>query len=160
MAKSALVAYFSASGVTASLAESIAEVANADLFEIKPPVPYSKADLDWTDKQSRSTIEMNDPDSRPEIEGEVENMDDYEVVFIGFPIWWYTAPHIMYTFLESYDFSGKTIVTFATSGGSGIGSTVEDLQPHAPGANFTAGTVLKARATEEEIDDWINELEF
>ena len=160
MAKSALVAYFSASGVTARLAETIAEVANADLFEIKPAVPYTKEDLDWMDKQSRSTIEMNDPDSRPEIEGEVENMDDYEVVFIGFPIWWYTAPHIMYTFLESYDFTGKTIVTFATSGGSGIGSTVEDLESHADGAVFTPGAVLKANASEEDVDDWINELEF
>ena len=160
MAKNALVAYFSASGVTAKLAATIAEVANADLFEIVPEELYTKADLDWQDDKSRSTLEMKDPDARPAIASTVENMEQYDTVFLGFPIWWYIAPRIIYTFLESYDFAGKTIVPFATSGGSGIGKTVDKMAPLAPGAKFLPGTVLKAKATEEDVDEWIEELEI
>ena len=124
-----LVAYFSASGVTAKVAETLAEAIGADIYEIEPDVPYTKADLDWMDKQSRSTIEMNDPASRPAIREMRDNMDDYETVFVGFPIWWYVAPTIINTFLESYDMTGKTIIPFATSGGSEMGKTNEKLQP-------------------------------
>ena len=122
-----LVAYFSASGVTKSVAERIAKVANADLFEIKPTTPYTNADLDWRDKTSRSSVEMSNPDSRPKIANKLDNMADYDTVLIGFPIWWYVAPTIIDTFVESYDLSGKTIVPFATSGGSGMGKTVDVL---------------------------------
>ena len=117
-----LVAYFSASGTTKKVAERLAKAAGADLFEIGPAIPYTSADLNWMDKKSRSSVEMNDPDSRPEIAETIPNMVDYDTVFIGFPIWWYVAPHIIHTFVESYDFSGKTLVPFATSGGSGMGS--------------------------------------
>lgn len=116
-----LVAYFSASGVTKNAAEKLAKAANADLFEIKPVRPYTDADLNWMDKKSRSTVEMNDLSSRPEIANKCENMGSYDVVFVGFPIWWYVEPRIIDTFLESYDFSGKTVIPFATSGGSGLG---------------------------------------
>ena len=119
-----LVAYFSASGTTKKAAERLAKAVGADLFEIKPAIPYSSSDLNWMDKKSRSSIEMNDPASRPEISGKLSNMADYDTIFIGFPIWWYVAPHIINTFVESYDFSGKTLVPFATSGGSGMGKTV------------------------------------
>ena len=123
-----LVAYFSASGVTKAAAERLAKAADADLFEIKPAVPYTHGDLDWTNKKSRSSIEMSNPNSRPEIAEKVLNMEDYDVIFLGFPIWWYVAPTIIHTFLESYDFSGKTIVLFATSGGSDFGQTVKSLK--------------------------------
>lgn len=111
-----LVAYFSASGVTAKVAETLAEAIGADIYEIEPKVPYTKADLDWTNKQSRSSIEMNDPASRPAIAGVRDNMADYDTLFVGFPIWWYVAPTIINTFMESYDLTGKTIIPFATSG--------------------------------------------
>ena len=127
MAKS-LVAYFSASGVTGKVAEVLAKAAGADLHEIKPAVPYTSADLNWMDKKSRSSVEMADPSSRPEIANKVENMDQYDTVFVGFPIWWYVAPTIINTFLEQYDFSGKKIVLFATSGGSGFGKTASALK--------------------------------
>lgn len=123
-----LVAYFSASGVTKNAAEKLAQAANADLFEIKPVRPYTDADLDWTDKKSRSIIEMNDLSSRPEIAEKCENMGSYDVVFVGFPIWWYVEPRIIDTFIDSYDFSGKTVIPFATSGGSGLGKTVENFK--------------------------------
>lgn len=123
-----LVAYFSCTGTTKNVAEILADVAGADLYEIKPEVPYTDADLNWMDKKSRSSMEMKDPSSRPAIAGKVSNMMEYEVVFLGFPIWWYTAPNIINTFLESYDFSGKTIIPFATSGGSGFGKTMEKLK--------------------------------
>ena len=132
MSKKALVAYFSCSGVTKGVAESLAEVVGADLFEIEPEEPYTDADLDWTNKQNRSTVEMNDPSSRPAIKSAVADMSSYEVVFVGFPIWWYVAPTIINAFLESYDFAGKTIVPFCTSGGSGVGRTGEVLQRFAP----------------------------
>ena len=125
-----LVAYFSASGTTKEAAERLAKAAGADLFEIRPAIPYTSADLNWMDKKSRSSVEMNDPDSRPEIAETMPNMADYDTVFIGFPIWWYVAPHIIHTFLESYDFSGKTLVPFATSGGSGRRETEKKLQEY------------------------------
>ena len=118
-----LVAFFSASGVTAKLAKSLAQVTGADLHEIQPAEPYSSADLDWTNKKSRSSVEMNDPSYRPAIGNQVADMEQYDTVFVGFPIWWYVAPTIINTFLESYDFSGKTVIPFATSGGSGMGDT-------------------------------------
>lgn len=124
-----LVAYFSASGVTKGVSERLAEAAGADLFQIKPAVPYTNADLDWTNRKSRSSVEMSNPNSRPEIAERLANMQEYDVVFLGFPIWWYVAPTIINTFLESYDFSGKTIILFATSGGSGLGKTEQVLKP-------------------------------
>ena len=134
-----LVAYFSASGVTAKMAKALAEVTGADLFEIQPVVPYTNADLDWMNKKSRSSVEMSDPASRPEIENKVPDMDQYDTVFVGFPIWWYVAPTIINTFLESYDFSGKTVAAFATSGGSGMGKTDSVLKKSAPSANWKEG---------------------
>ena len=134
-----LVAYFSASGVTSKVAETLAEAIGADIYEIEPAVPYNKADLDWTNQKSRSSIEMSDPTSRPAIAGKRDNMDDYDTVFVGFPIWWYVAPTIINTFLESYDFSGKTVAAFATSGGSGMGKTDSVLKKSAPSANWKEG---------------------
>lgn len=153
-----LVAYFSASGVTAKLAESLSEAIGADLYEIEPKIPYTKADLDWMDKQSRSTIEMNDPSSRPAIKGERDNMDDYDTVFVGFPIWWYVAPTIINTFLESYNLTGKTIIPFATSGGSGMGKTNEKLQLSCPGARLLEGKVLKANTSKADLAAWVQSL--
>ena len=138
----ALVAYFSASGVTSRLANDLAEVAGADLFEIVPEVPYTPADLNWHNSKSRSSVEMADASSRPAVASKVEDMAAYDVVFVGFPIWWYVAPTIINTFLEAYDLAGKTIVPFATSGGSGMGKTVKGLQPSAAGATIEAGAVL------------------
>ena len=152
-----LVAYFSASGVTAKVAKKLADVASADLFEIQPKVPYTNADLNWRDQQSRSSLEMKDPSSRPEIQNRVTNMDAYDVVFVGFPIWWYIAPTIINTFLEKYDFSGKKIVLFATSGGSGFGNTVSELKPSAPDAEIVEGKVLN-KATKQEIAEWIKSI--
>ena len=149
-----LVAYFSASGVTKAAAERLAKAAGADLFEIKPSVPYTHADLDWTNKKSRSSVEMSNPNSRPEIADKVSNMDDYDTVFIGFPIWWYVAPTIISTFLESYDFSAKTIVPFATSGGSGMGKTVDVLKSLCPTANWEKGKMLN-RVSDRELEDWV-----
>lgn len=151
-----LVAYFSASGVTKSAAERLAKAAGADLFEIKPEQPYSKADLDWTNKKSRSSVEMSSPDSRPEIAEKLDNMGDYDVVFVGFPIWWYVAPTIINTFLESYDFSGKTVIPFATSGGSGMGKTDEVLHKICP-ANWKSGRVLNC-ASDNDLSKWVAEL--
>lgn len=152
-----LVAYFSTSGVTEDVAKKLAKATEADLFEIKPEVPYTAADLDWTNKKSRSTVEMNDPASRPAIAEKLPNMADYDVVFVGFPIWWYVAPTIIDTFLESYDFSGKTIAPFATSGGSGMGKTVDVLRRVAPTANFKPGKMLN-RASEADMKDWVRSL--
>ena len=136
-----LVAYFSASGNTASLAKKLAEAAGADLYEITPAVPYTSADLNWQNKQSRSSIEMNDHSSRPAITGTDANIAAYDTVYLGFPVWWYIAPTIINTFLERYDFSGKKIILFATSGGSGFGKAVQNLQPSAPGAEIIEGRV-------------------
>lgn len=148
-----LVAYFSASGVTKGVAQRLAKAAGADLFEIRPAVPYTQADLNWTDKKSRSSVEMNDPLSRLEIAEKLPNMADYDTVFIGYPIWWYVAPHIINTFVESYDLSGKTLVAFATSGGSGIGKTVEELKKLYPDANWKDGKLLN-NISDKELVDW------
>ena len=153
-----LVAYFSASGVTAKVAETLAEAIGADIFEIKPEVPYTKADLNWMDKQSRSTLEMNDPASRPAIKGMRDNMEDYDTVFVGFPIWWYVAPTIINTFLESYDLTGKTIIPFATSGGSDIGKTNERLAPSCKGAKLVDGKVFKHNVGHKELAAWVEGL--
>lgn len=148
-----LIAYFSASGTTKKAAECLAKAVEADMFEIKPVVPYSSADLNWMDKKSRSSVEMNDSAARPEIAERLTNMADYETVFIGFPIWWYVAPRIISTFVESYDFSGKTMVPFATSGGSGMGRTVNELKKLCPDADWKAGKMVNS-ASERELTDW------
>lgn len=153
-----LVAYFSASGVTAGAARKLAEEAGADLYEIKPEVPYTSADLDWTDRHSRSSVEMNDPASRPAIAGKVPNMGDYAAVFVGFPIWWYVAPTIINTFLESHDLSGKTVIPFATSGGSGMGRTNDRLKPSCPGAKLVEGRLLNGKLSESALRKWVEEL--
>ena len=152
-----LVAYFSAGGVTAKVAETLSDALGADLFEIVPKVRYTKADLDWRDKTSRSTIEMNDPSSRPEIETLRDNVADYDMIYVGFPIWWYVAPTIINTFLESYDLTGKTIIPFATSGGSGMGKTNEKLETSCPGATLKGGKVFSMNATRQELADWANQ---
>lgn len=149
-----LVAYFSASGVTESVAKTLAKTIGADLYEIKPETPYSNADLDWRDKNSRSSVEMNNPDSRPKIADKNANIGEYDTIFVGFPIWWYTAPTIIKTFLESYDFSGKTIVPFATSGGSGMGKTAEDLQKTVPLAKVKSGKMLNGRLSADKLKEW------
>ncbi len=154
-----LVAYFSASGVTKRYAERLAQAADADLFEIKPTVPYTDADLNWQNSNSRSSIEMKNPDSRPEIVEKLSDMDNYDTVFVGFPIWWYVAPMIIDTFLESYDFSGKTVVPFATSGGSGMGKTADVLRQVCPAADIKDGKVLN-NMTDEKIKQWLNEKSF
>ena len=136
-----LVAYFSASGNTAALAKKLADAAGADLYEIKPAVPYTSADLNWQNKQSRSSVEMNDHSSRPEIVDDDANISAYDTVYIGFPVWWYIAPTIINTFLEKYNFSGKRIILFATSGGSRFGKAVENLKISAPGAEIIEGKV-------------------
>lgn len=158
MMKKKLVAYFSASGVTANAAKNLAKAVDADLYEIKPVQPYTRADLDWTNKKSRSSIEMNDPKSRPAIAEMISGMESYDIIFIGFPIWWYVAPTIINTFLESYDLSGKTIIPFATSGGSGMGKTNEKLLPSCPGATLLQGKMLNGRISENELRKWIDEL--
>ena len=149
-----LVAYFSASGVTAKVAERLSESIGADLHEITPKVRYTDADLDWRDKTSRSSIEMSNPASRPEIERIRDNMQDYDTIYLGFPIWWYIAPTIINTFLESYDLTGKTIVPFATSGGSGMGKTNELLLLSCPGAILAEGCVFKADISKQELVSW------
>mgnify|MGYP005756356769 CR=1 FL=1 len=141
-----LVAYFSASGTTARAAREIADAVGADLYEIRPAEPYSSADLNWMDKKSRSTVEMNDPACRPAIAEPVRDMDQYDTVFVGFPIWWYVEPRIVDTFLERYDLSGKTVIPFATSGGSGIGKAEKSLQDHCPKAAWKKGGLVNSGA--------------
>ena len=153
-----LVAYFSASGVTRKTAETVAKAANADLFEIKPEVPYTSADLDWMNKSSRSSVEMSDESSRTAIAEKVADMDQYDTVIIGFPIWWYVAPTIINTFLESYDFSGKKIALFATSGGSGFGKTVAKLKPSVDSSAQFVSEKLLNRVSQAELNAWIKEL--
>lgn len=150
-----LVAYFSASGTTRAVAERLAKAVGADMFEISPAVPYTSADLRWTDSSSRSSLEMNDAASRPEISSKLPNMSDYDTVFLGFPIWWYTAPRIIETFVESYDLSGKTVVPFATSGSSGLGNTAQSLKKLCPGANWDTGKLLN-RTSDKELAAWAN----
>ena len=139
MQQKTLIAYFSASGVTARAAREMAEAIGADLYEIRPAQPYTAADLNWMDRHSRSTIEMNDAACRPAIAEPLEHIQQYDTVFIGFPIWWYVEPRIVDTFLEHYDFSGKTLIPFATSGGSGIEQAERSLRSHCPGANWNPG---------------------
>ena len=154
----ALVAYFSASGVTKKLAQTLAEAIGADLFEIEPKVPYTRADLNWMDKQSRSTIEMQNPASRPELAGTCKSSADYDTVFVGFPIWWYVAPTIVNTFLESCDLTGKTVVPFATSGGSGMGSTNKALAPSCKGARLLEGKVFRSSTDAQALRKWAGTL--
>ena len=147
----ALVAYFSASGVTARVAENLAKAAGADLYEIQPAVPYTKDDLNWMNKQSRSSVEMRDKSSRPALADTDADIAAYDTIFVGFPIWWYIAPTIINTFLEAYDFSGKKIILFATSGGSGFGKAVQNLQPSAPKAQIIAGEILNGNPNEKKL---------
>lgn len=157
--KKSLVAYFSCSGITVKAAKEIADAVGADLYEIAPKEAYTAQDLNWMDKQSRSTLEMNDQSSRPAIATQVEQMEGYDVVFVGFPIWWYVEPRIIDTFLESYDFEGKTIVPFATSGGSGAGKTDESLKKHCDGNIVWKPTqMLNGRNTKESLSAWIKSL--
>ena len=155
-----LVAYFSPTGTTAKVARALAEAADADLFEIKPSAPYTRTDLDWTNPRSRSSVEMNNPDSRPAIVGELDNMGEYDVIFLGFPIWWYTAPTIINTFLESYDLSGKTIVTFATSGGSGMENVSESLSASRSGAKLVIGNMFRGCASSKQMQEWLSSLKI
>ena len=150
----ALVAYFSASGTTAKVAKDLAAAIEADLFEIAPAQPYTRADLNWNDSSSRSSVEMNDEACRPVIEGEVANMAAYDTVFVGYPVWWYVEPRIIDTFLEAYDFAGKTVVPFATSGGSGLGRAPQRMQALVPGAKVLAGGLLNGRPAKAELADW------
>lgn len=149
-----LTAYFSASGVTAKAAKTLAEAAGTDLFEIKPAVPYTSADLNWMDKKSRSSVEMNDLSFRPEIAEALSNMNEYDVIFLGFPIWWYIAPTIINTFLEGYDLTGKKIVLFATSGGSGFGKTAEKLADSCKGAQLITGRLLNGAVDKADLAQW------
>ena len=154
-----LVAYFSASGTTAKAAKTLAEAAGADLYEIEPAVPYTKADLNWMDKKARSTVEMNDRASRPAIADRNAHVEDYDTVFVGFPIWWYVAPTIINTFLESYDFSGKTIILFATSGGSGFGQAVSGLKGSVSASCvIREGKILNGRQTAQNLKAWVDSL--
>ncbi len=153
-----LVAYFSASGVTKKLAEKIALFVKADIFEIVPEQRYTDNDLDWQDSQSRSSVEMQDKSSRPSIIGEIEKIDEYDTILLGFPIWWYVAPTIINTFLESYNFSGKKIALFATSGMSGMGNTTSELKKSSPNAVFIAEKRFTSSASQEEIKKWLDDL--
>lgn len=160
MAAKRLVAYFSASGVTAKLAKALAEAADAELFEIQPAQPYTAADLDWMNKKSRSSVEMNTPGFRPEVKNTVDNMEQYDTVFVGFPIWWYIAPAIINTFLERYDFSGKTVIPFATSGGSGMGKTEAALKESCSAeTKWKPGKCIKTTDI-NSLKSWINTLDI
>ncbi len=154
-----LVAFFSATGTTKALAEKVAAVTGGDLYEIKPEVPYTSADLDWTVKTSRSSVEMADKNSRPAIVKDLENAGDYGTIYIGFPVWWYTAPTIINTFLETYDFSGKNVVFFATSGGSTVDKANAQFKEQYPAIKWTAGKVLN-RASEADVKAWVESLKF
>lgn len=153
-----LVAYFSATNTTEGVAEHIADGLNADIYEIVPEEPYTDADLNYNDNNSRSTIEMNDPTSRPAISGFVENMEQYDIVFIGYPIWWGEAPRIVSTFVESYDFSGKTVIPFCTSGGSGVGSSGTNLEELTSGATWMEGRRLNGSDSQDTVMEWVNGL--
>lgn len=153
-----LVVYFSATGTTKGVAERIASVTNADLYEIIPAEPYSSDDLDWNDNNSRTSIEMNDLNTRPEIASEMITLDSYSTIYIGYPIWWGDAPRIMSTFVESYDFSDKTVIPFCTSGGSGIGRSGNNLKELANSGNWFSGDRLDADVSESEIQEWISDL--
>ena len=149
-----LVAYFSASGVTAKLAKTLSETIGADLYEIQPAIPYTSADLDWTNKKSRSSIEMEDKSFRPAITGKVENMAQYDRIFVGFPIWLYVAPTIINTFLEQYDLTGKKVIPFATSGMSGMGNTNAELRDSCKGADLREGKRFSTKTKASELKSW------
>ena len=149
-----LVAFFSASGNTKRVAEKLTAAIDSDLYEIKPAVPYTSADLNWRDRHSRSSVEMNDPSSRPELTDYHANIAGYDRIFLGFPIWWYTAPTVVRSFLESYDFTGKTIILFATSGGSGLGKTAKELASSCPGAAIEDGRLLNGNPAEAALKQW------
>ena len=153
-----LVAYFSASGVTASVAKKLAEAAGAELYEIKPAVKYTSADLNWNNSNSRSSVEMKDKKSRPELADKNAKLEGVDVVFLGFPIWWYVAPTIINTFLEAYDFSGKKIILFATSGGSGFGKAVDGLKPSAPNAEIREGKLFRSSVSVDDLKKWVDSL--
>ncbi len=153
-----LVAYFSPSGTTAKIAKSLAYAADADIYEIRPEKPYSHADLNWTNNQSRSAVEMNDLSARPELADKDADIAAYDKILLGFPIWWYVAPRIINTFLESYDLTGKDIILFATSGGSGFGKTAELLAPSCPGANLIEGKILNGAFSAKALKDWVASL--
>ena len=155
-----LVAYFSATGTTKGVAEHIANGLNADIYEIVPEDPYTDADLNYNDNNSRTTIEMNDPNARPAISGSVENMEQYDIIFVGYPIWWGEAPRIVSTFMERYDFSGKTIVPFCTSGGSGIGSSASNLERLTSGATWLDGRRLNGSDSQDTVMEWVNSLDL
>ena len=155
-----IVAFFSASGSTKNLANNLAEVAGAEIYEIKPATPYTSQDLNWNNSSSRSSVEMQDKNSRPELADKNANISDAEIIFLGFPIWWYVAPHIINSFLESYDFSGKKIVLFATSGGSGFGETVKNLQPSAPNAKFIEGKVFRSGTDKTTLKNFVDALKL
>lgn len=150
----ALVAYFSATGTTAKAAKALANAVGGELYEIKPAVPYTSADLNWMDKNSRSSVEMKDAHSRPALADTDAPLAGHDVIFLGFPVWWYVAPTILNTFLEAYDFTGKTIVLFATSGGSGLGKSAAGLRVSAPGAKIVDGRMLNGRLNEAELKAW------
>ena len=150
----ALVAYFPATGTTAKAAKALAKATGADLYEIKPAVPYSSADPNWMDKNSRSSVEMKDLHSRPALADTNAPVANHDVIFLGFPVWWYVAPTLLNTFLEAYDFTGKTIVLFATSGGSNLGKSAAGLRPSAPGAKIVDGRMLNGRLNEAELKAW------
>ena len=153
-----LVAFFSASGVTAAVAENLARILNADLYEIEPQEKYTNKDLNWMDKNSRSSVEMRNKSFRPAIVDKPLDVAKYDSVFLGFPIWWYVAPTVVNTFLEKYDFSGKKIVLFATSGGSRFGNTLKELLPSAPQANFTEGSIINGRVSDEKLQKFIDSI--
>lgn len=153
-----LVAYFSASGVTESVARNLSQTAGADLYRIQPEVPYTSADLDWMNKKSRSSIEMNDPASRPAIVAGDLDISSYDVVFLGFPVWWYVAPTIINSFLETYNFSGKTVIPFATSGSSGIENCEKKLQQQYPSINWKSGKLLNGHPGQDVLDSWVKSL--
>ena len=154
-----LVAYFSATGITKAVAKDIAEIVKGDIYEIKPEVPYTNADLNWMDKSSRSTVEMDDKSSRPAIVNDNAKIENYDTIYLGFPIWWYVAPTIVNTFLEKYDFSNKKIILFATSGGSGFGGTIEYLKKSVSDTTeFIEGKLLNYSPSKDEIKEWIDSL--
>lgn len=153
-----LVAFFSASGVTRQVARKLAAAAQADLYEIKPAVPYTQADLNWRDKSSRSSVEMQNLAIRPQLADTDAKIEQYDRILLGYPIWWYMAPTIINTFLESYDFSGKSIILFATSGGSGFGKSVEELSPSCPNATIREGRMLNGNPSEQELRQWVESL--
>lgn len=153
-----LVAFFSASGVTRQVAQKLAAAAQADLYEIKPAIPYTQADLNWRDKSSRSSVEMQNLAIRPQLADTDAKIEQYDRILLGYPIWWYMAPTIINTFLESYDFSGKSIILFATSGGSGFGKSVEELSPSCPNAMIREGRMLNGNPSEQELRQWVESL--